>query len=98
MAIPSATRWLGGLRKQAPILPRQDIATTIVRSTATWEISHSTQFSGEARYCSSKSPGGEDLEIQEPILRGDCAAFHFHPTLTSMLGSTLIRDQVVEVR
>src|SRR5215510_16223706 len=59
---------------------------------------HSTQFSGGARHCSVKSPGGEDLEIQEPIPRGDCAAFHFDPTLPGMLGSTLIRDQVVEVR
>ena len=33
-----ATRSPGGLREQSPILPRQDIATTIVRSTATWEI------------------------------------------------------------
>ena len=59
---------------------------------------HSTKFSGGARHCSAKSPGGEDLEIQEPIPRGDCATFHFDPTLPGMLGSTLIRDQIVEVR
>ena len=29
---------------------------------------------------------------------GDCASFHFHPALPGMLGSTLIRDQVVEMR
>ena len=60
-------------------------------------ISHSTELRGEARHCSAKAPGGEDLEIQEPILRGDFATFHFYPTLPGMLGSTLIRDQVVEV-
>jgi hypothetical protein len=38
------------------------------------------------------------LEIEEPILCGDCASFDFHPTLPSMLGSTLIRYEVVEVR
>jgi len=44
-------------------------------------ISHSTELRGEARHCSAKAPGGEDLEIQEPILRGDFATFHFYPTL-----------------
>ena len=59
---------------------------------------HSIQFSGGARYSSSKSPGGEDLEIQEPVVCRYASAFHFHTALTRMLGSTLIRDQVVEVR
>lgn len=31
------------------------------------------------------------MEIQEPILRGDFATFHFDPTLPGMLGSTLLR-------
>jgi hypothetical protein len=35
------------------------------------------------------------LEIQEPILRGDFATFRFYPTLPGMLGSTLIRDEVI---
>ena len=52
---------------------------------------HSTEFSGGACYCSSKSPGGEDLEIEEPILCGDCASFHFHPAEASVLGAPLIR-------
>src|SRR5215471_17195968 len=34
-----ATRSPGGLRQQAPILPRQDIATTIVSATETGEVS-----------------------------------------------------------
>jgi hypothetical protein len=62
------------------------------------EIPHSTKFSGGACHCSSKSPGGEDLEIQEPIPRRDFATFHFDPTLPGMLGTTLIRDEVVQVR
>src|SRR2546425_1043304 len=33
-----ATRSLGGLRKQSPILPRQDIATTVGSPTATREV------------------------------------------------------------
>src|SRR5262249_1443189 len=62
------------------------------------EFPHSTKFSGGARHCSAKTPGGEDLEIQEPIPRGDFATFHFDSTLPGMLGSTLIRDQFVERR
>jgi len=61
-------------------------------------MTHSTKFSGGARHCSAKAPGGEDLEMQESILRGDFATVHFSPTLPGMPGSTLIRDQVVEVR
>jgi Family of unknown function (DUF6444) len=49
-------------------------------------------------HCSSKAPRREDLEIEEPVRGGDSAAFHFHPTLTGMLGATLIRHQIVQVR
>jgi hypothetical protein len=38
------------------------------------------------------------LEIEEPVSGGYSAAFSFHPTLTHMLGTTLIRHQVVRVR
>src|SRR2546426_8289652 len=62
------------------------------------EASHSIAFSGGACPRSAKSSGGEDLEIEEPISCGDSAAYYFHPTLPGMLGSTLIRYQVVEVR
>ncbi len=61
-------------------------------------ISHSTQFSGGACPHSSKASGGENLEVEEPVAWWDCASFHFDPTLSGMFGSTLIRDQVVEVR
>jgi oligopeptide/dipeptide ABC transporter ATP-binding protein len=47
---------------------------------------------------SSKASRREDLEIEEPGSGGYSAAFHFHPTLTRMLGATLIRHQVVQVR
>jgi hypothetical protein len=30
-------------------------------------------------------------QIEEPVLRRDSTAFHFHPTLTGMLGTLLIR-------
>src|SRR2546428_13067706 len=61
------------------------------------EISHSTQFSGGVDHCSSKASRREDLEIEQPIACWDCPAFHFHPTLASMLGAPLIRDQVVQM-
>jgi hypothetical protein len=46
---------------------------------------------------SSKATRGKDLQIEEPVCGGYAPAFHFHPTLPGMLGSTLIRDEVVQV-
>lgn len=60
-------------------------------------FSHSIVFSGRGYHCSAKPSRGEDLQIEEPVACWYTPAFHFHPTLPSMLGSTLIRDQVVEV-
>src|SRR5687767_9859963 len=58
------------------------------------EPPHSTRFSGKGYHCSSKASRGEDLQVEEPVWCGDSPAFHFHATLTRMLGSTLIRDEV----
>ncbi len=63
----------------------------------TQKIAHSIDFSGGACHCSSKSPGGEDLEIEEPISCGDFASFHLHPTLPGMLGTTLVGHQVIQM-
>jgi len=38
------------------------------------------------------------LQVEHPIRSGYVAAFHFYPTLPGMLGSTLIWDEVVQVR
>jgi hypothetical protein len=61
-------------------------------------LPHSIGFSGSVCSCSSKASRREDLEIEEPVSGGYSAAFHFHPTLTRMLGAPLIRHQVVQVR
>ena len=61
-------------------------------------FSHSIEFSGGVGHCSSKASRREDLEIEQPVACWDFSSFHFHPTLASMLGATLIRYQVVEVR
>jgi hypothetical protein len=45
----------------------------------------------------SNASGSEDLEIEEPISCGDCTSFHLHPTLPSMLGTTLAGHQVVQM-
>ena len=66
--------------------------------TIRWNMPHSTRFSGKGCHHSSKAPGGEDLEIEEPVSCGDCSSFHFDATLAGMLGSTLIRHQVIQVR
>jgi DNA-directed RNA polymerase subunit RPC12/RpoP len=44
---------------------------------------------------SSKATRGEDLQVEHPIWCRYVSAFHFHSTLTGMLGATLIRDQVI---
>src|SRR5262249_57183804 len=50
---------------------------------------HSTEFSGGTCHCSSKASRGKDLEVEEPVARGDCASFHFHATLAGLQGPTL---------
>jgi hypothetical protein len=47
---------------------------------------------------SPKASGREDLQIEEPITGGYSPALDFHATVAAMLGPTLIRHQVVEVR
>jgi hypothetical protein len=59
------------------------------------KFSHSIAFSSKRHYHSSKASRGEDLQIEHPIACRYTLAFHFHPALTSMLGPTLIRNQVV---
>jgi hypothetical protein len=49
------------------------------------------------RHRSANASRGEDLQIKEPVCCGDSSAFHFHTTLAGVLGSTLIRDEVVQV-
>jgi len=62
------------------------------------EKSHSTELRGGVCHSSSKAARREDLQIEQPILCWDFSSFYFYPTLTRMLGATLIRDQVVSVR
>src|SRR5436309_15861360 len=58
-------------------------------------VSHSTALRGRAWRRSSKASGGEDLQVEHPVCGGYAPSFHFHTTLTSMLGPTLIRYEVV---
>ena len=37
------------------------------------------------------------MEVEEPVACGYAPAFYLHPTLPSMLGAPLIRDQVIQV-
>jgi hypothetical protein len=61
------------------------------------DFPHSIGFSGRVCPRSSKASGREDLEIEEPIACGDCTSFHLHPTLPSMLSTTLVGHQVVQM-
>jgi hypothetical protein len=47
---------------------------------------------------SSKASRGENLQVEHPICGGYAPTFHFYPTLASVLGAPLIRDQVVQMR
>ena len=37
------------------------------------------------------------MEVEQPVSCRYASAFHFHATLTGMYGSTLIRDEVIQV-
>src|SRR5262245_45817343 len=55
------------------------------------------RFSGGWGPHLAKAARGEDLQVEHSICGGYAAAFHFHATLPGMLGSTLIRDEIVQV-
>src|SRR5262249_29344428 len=44
---------------------------------------------------STKASRGEELEVEEPVVCRYASAFHFHPTLASVLGPSLIWNEVV---
>src|SRR5437016_1811279 len=67
------------------------------KSGGVWVFPHSTRFSGKEYHRSSKAARGEDLQVEHPILCRYSSTVHFHPTLPGMLGSTLIRDEVVQM-
>src|SRR5215475_1429258 len=43
---------------------------------------------------SAKASGGEDLDVEEPVVCWDAPTFHLHSTLPSMLSPTLITNGV----
>src|SRR5438132_9460080 len=59
---------------------------------------HSTKFSGGVCPHSSKAARGEDLQVEHPVWCRYSRACHFHAALAGMLSSTLIGDEVIEVR
>ena len=46
---------------------------------------------------SAQASGGEDLEVEHPVVYRYSSAFHFHATLANVLGPALIRHQIVQV-
>jgi hypothetical protein len=38
------------------------------------------------------------VQIEHPVACWDCSTLHFDPTLTGVLGASLIRHQIVEMR
>ena len=59
--------------------------------------SHSTELRGGACHRSAEASGSEDLQVEEPVSCWDGVSFHLHATLASMLGTTLIWDEVVQM-
>src|SRR5262249_26026691 len=50
----------------------------------------STELRGGGHPRSAKTARSEDLQVEEPVSCWDCSSLHFHPTLATMLGATLI--------
>src|SRR5215813_2066625 len=93
---------VSALRKRKPALVVEQLSLSRLHHgqpgvRAHPEIAHSTELRGGTCYRSAKAPGGEDLQVEEPVSGWDCASFHFHATVAGMLGPTLIRDEVVQV-
>jgi hypothetical protein len=59
---------------------------------------HSPELRGGGCYCSAKTSRGEDLQVEHPVCCRDSPAFYFYATLPRVLGPTLIRDEVVQMR
>ena len=62
------------------------------------KVSHSIALCGGTCPRSAKASRGEDLDIEKPVACWDCSTLHFYPTLTGVLGASLIRYQIVEMR
>src|SRR5262244_3073690 len=62
------------------------------------KMPHSTRFRGKKCHRSAKPSGGQDLEVEQPVVCWDCSSFDFYSTLSGMDGATLIRHQVVQMR
>ena len=84
----AVAQWLAHERFSRDTWPRRSERTS----------PHSIEFSGGVDHCSSKASRREDLEIEQPVACWDFASFDFHATLAGMLGPTLIRNQVIQVR
>ena len=54
------------------------------------DIPHSTRFRGTKCHRSAKPSGGQDLEVEQPVVCWDCSSFDFYSTLSGMHGATLI--------
>jgi hypothetical protein len=61
------------------------------------DFPHSPGFSGKGCRRSAKASRRENLEVEAPVTCRDGASFDVHATWASMLGPTLIRDQVIHV-
>src|SRR5207244_5795327 len=73
------------------------LTPSVSSAAAHRDVPHSTELCGGAWHRSSKAARGEDLQIKHPVCGGYASAFHFHATLTGMLGAPLIRNGVVQV-
>ena len=76
---------------------KAEVTCADIEAICKQENPHSTELRGGACHRSAKASGGEDLQVEKPVLCGDFASFHFHTTLPGMLSAPLIGDQVVEV-
>ena len=66
--------------------------------TARSEMSHSIALRGGGCHHAAEPSGGEDVDVEAPVCRGDSSAFHVHAPLARVLSPTLIRAAVLPGR
>ena len=101
---PLVLRIVRAILRPSPETARILLVIQFLRNTATVsaldyrDFSHSIALCGEGCHHSAKAARGENLQVEEPVACRYTPAFHFHTILASVLGPTLIRDEVVQVR
>src|SRR5262249_43568866 len=86
------------LLTKVPPKPRTDSAQLRAMLVQNQQFPRSTELRGGGWHRSAKASRSEDSDIEEPVACWYASAFHFHTTLPGILGSMLIRDEIIQMR